>query len=188
MSENSPAYTIGCIVGSVSQPSLNRRLAGALTRLAPRAGLEFRDIPIGHLAFYGNQMDDAYPQVGWDLKNAVADVDGLVFVTPEYNRSIPAVLKNAIDWLSRPKGKSSFSNKPTGVIGTSKGVVSTAVAQADLKSILASQGAPLVGSPEAYIRYTEGLVDDDGRVTDESTEKFLIEFLLALHDLVRRWV
>lgn len=187
MPDNSPAYTIGCLVGSVSQPSLNRRLAGALARLAPRAGLEFRDIPIEHLAYYGTQMDDAYPQAGVDLKQTVADVDGLLFVTPEYNRSIPAVLKNAIDWLSRPKGKSSFANKPTGVIGTTKGLISTAVAQAHLKSILASQGAPLVGQPEAYIRYTDGLIDDDGQVTNEETEKFLVTFLLALHDLVRRW-
>lgn len=181
------AYSIALIVGSVSEPSLNRTLANALVKLAPRAQLELRDVAIDQLPFFGTQYERDYPQVGRTFKRALDDADGMLIVTPEYNRSIPAVLKNAIDWASRPTGESSLANKPTGVIGASKGVISTAVAQAHLKSILASQGAPLVGKPEAYIRMTDGLISDDGTVNLQSTEEFLVSYLLALHDLVRRW-
>ncbi|MDX2377229.1 NAD(P)H-dependent oxidoreductase [Microbacterium sp. LRZ72] len=178
--------SVAMIVGSVSEPSLNARFGDALARLAPRAGLTITTVPIDGLPFFGAHLQKAedYPDVGRELKDAVDGADGLLVVTPEYNRSIPGVLKNAVDWLSRPVGESSFPGKPTAVIGTSKGVISTAVAQAHLKSILASQGANLVGSPEAYIRYSEGLVDDEGNVTDADTEGFLLTFLRAHRALI----
>lgn len=182
-------YTIGLIVGSVSQPSLNRRLATALVALAPRVDLVLQDIEIAQLPFFGTHLDgDGFPPEGQAFKAAVDATDGLLFVTPEYNRSIPGVLKNAVDWATRPAGHSSLRDTPVAVIGTSRGAISTAVAQAQLKSILSSQGAAVLGWPEAYIRYSGELVTDDGQVTNEGTEEFLVTFLRAFHDLVARSV
>jgi chromate reductase len=175
-------------VGSVSQPSLNRRLANALVGLSSDAGLRLVDVEIGQLPFFGAQFESEadYPEVGRALKREVDPTDGLLIVTPEYNRSIPAVLKNAIDWLSRPDGASSFPGRPVAVTGTSEGAVSTAVAQSHLKAILISQGAQVLGEPEAYVQYESGLIADDGTVTDASTREFLLEFLLSFHELIDR--
>jgi chromate reductase len=180
-------YSVGLIVGSASENSLNRRYAEALRRIAPDAGLELVDIPIAHLPFYGTQYDSDYPEVGVELKRAIDDADGLLIVTPEYNRSIPGVLKNAIDWATRPGGKSSLAGVPTAVTGASKGAVSTAVAQAHLKSILSALGVPLVGVPEAYIRVDDEFFADDGSFAREGTRDFLTGYLRALHDLIGRW-
>lgn len=180
-------YTVGLIVGSVSEPSLNRRFAEALVRLAPGTGLVIREIPIAELPFYGAQYDKDFPAVGRAFKDAVDSADGLIIVTPEYNRSIPGVLKNALDWASRPSGQSSLTGKPTGVTGASKGAISTALAQSHLKSILAAQGAPLVGAPEVYIRITDDFFTDDGEIAAEGTRDFLTGFLQRLHELIRRW-
>ena len=180
-------YTVGLIVGSVSEPSLNRRFAEALVRLAPGTGLVIREIPIAELPFYGAQYDKDFPAVGRAFKDAVDSADGLLIVTPEYNRSIPGVLKNALDWASRPSGQSSLTGKPTGVTGASKGAISTALAQSHLKSILAAQGAPLVGAPEVYIRITDDFFTDDGEIAAEGTRDFLTGFLQRLHELIRRW-
>ena len=180
-------YTVGLIVGSVSEPSLNRRFAEALVRLAPGTGLVIREIPISELPFYGAQYDKDFPAVGRAFKDAVDSADGLLIVTPEYNRSIPGALKNALDWASRPSGQSSLTGKPTGVTGASKGAISTALAQSHLKSILAAQGAPLVGAPEVYIRITDDFFTDDGAIAAEGTRDFLTGFLQRLHELIRRW-
>lgn len=180
-------YTVGLIVGSVSEPSLNRRFAEALVRLAPGTGLVIREIPIAELPFYGAQYDKDFPAVGRAFKDAVDSADGLLIVTPEYNRSIPGALKNALDWASRPSGQSSLTGKPTGVTGASKGAISTALAQSHLKSILAAQGAPLVGAPEVYIRITDDFFTDDGAIAAEGTRDFLTAFLQRLHELIRRW-
>ncbi len=180
-------YTVGLIVGSVSEPSLNRRFAEALVRLAPGTGLVIREIPIAELPFYGAQYDKDFPAVGRAFKDAVDSADGLLIVTPEYNRSIPGALKNALDWASRPSGQSSLTGKPTGVTGASKGAISTALAQSHLKSILAAQGAPLVGAPEVYIRITDDFFTDDGAIAAEGTRDFLTGFLQRLHELIRRW-
>lgn len=186
MTDSHNTRTVALIVGSVSQPSLNRRLADALEVLAPDAGLELVDVPIDELPFFGAHMEKSedYPEVGRRFKRAIDDADGLLLVTPEYNRSITGVLKNAIDWASRPQGVNSFAGRPTAVIGTSPGDISTAVAQNHLKAILTSQGALVLGDPEAYISYEEGLIDDDGRVTDASTRDFLVEFLTAFRALI----
>ena len=106
-------------------------------------------------------------------------VDALMFVTPEYNRSIPGALKNAIDWGSRPWGKNSFAHKPSAVIGTSPGAISTAVAQQHLRSILSFVNSPELAQPEAYIQYRDGLITDDGEVTDPTTAEFLRTWLGA---------
>lgn len=180
-------YTVGVIVGSVSEPSLNRRFATALMRLGSAAELDFAEIPIDELPFYGTQYDADFPAAGLALKRAIESADGLLIVTPEYNRSIPGVLKNAIDWASRPSGHSSLVDKPTAVTGATKGAVSTAVAQNHLKAILTAQGVPLVGRPEAYIRIGDDFFDESGGIASARTREFLTGYLRSLHALITRW-
>jgi chromate reductase, NAD(P)H dehydrogenase (quinone) len=120
------------------------------------------------------------------LKDAIASVDAVLFVTPEYNRSIPGSLKNAIDWASRPWGKNSFARKPSGIIGTSTGKIGSAVAQQHLRSILAFCNSPLMNAIEAYIEFTPGLIADDGEVTVESTEEFLRNYMTEFQGFIER--
>lgn len=188
MHEKDDIRSVAVIVGSVSKPSLNRRLARGLEGLAVDAGLRFVDVEIDQLPFFGAEMQspDDYPEVGRAVKRAVDGADGLLIVTPEYNRSIPGVLKNAIDWLSRPEGESSFPGRPAAVIGASTGAISTAVAQNHLKAVLTSQGVQLLGEPEAYIRYEDGMVTDDGQIPDADTRAFLLDFLVSFRALIDR--
>ena len=179
------AFTVGYFVGSLARNSINRKLAIALTRLAPQ-GLTMREIPIGDLPLYSYDYDTDYPPAGRALKDAIAAVDAVLFVTPEYNRSIPGALKNAIDWASRPWGKNSFARKPSAIIGTSPGKIGTAVAQQHLRSILAFCNSPLMNAIEAYIQFTPGLITDDGEVTDESTEEFLRNYMTEFQGFIER--
>lgn len=178
-------YQIGYIVGSLSKDSINRLLARALIRLAPD-NLSFVEIPIGDLPLYNRDYDDDYPQAGTALKEAIASVDAVLFVTPEYNRGIPGALKNAIDWASRPWGANSLSRKPSAVIGASPGKIGTAVGQQSLRSALGFCDSPQMTAPEAYIQFTPGLITDDGVVTDESTDRFLRKFIEAYSLFVAR--
>lgn len=177
---------IGYIVGSISSTSLNRRLAKALANVAPE-GVELVEIPIKDLPFYSPDYDADFPQVARDFKQAIADVDGVVIVTPEYSRSIPGVLKNALDWAARPYGQGSFNGKPTAIIGTSGGPISTAAAQQHLRAILGHFNAPTLGQPEGYIQATPGLFTEDGEVTNEGTAGFLQGFLDAFMQLIARY-
>ena len=177
---------IGYIVGSISSTSLNRRLAKALANVAPE-GVELVEIPIKDLPFYSPDYDADFPQVARDFKQAIADVDGVVIVTPEYSRSIPGVLKNALDWAARPYGQGSFNGKPTAIIGTSGGPISTAAAQQHLRAILGHFNAPTLGQPEGYIQATPGLFTEDGEVTNEGTAGFLQGFLDAFTQLIARY-
>ena len=127
-----PEYQVGYFVGSLSSTSINRILSKALIRVAPQ-GLEFTEIPIGGLPLYSPDFDSDYPPEAVALKQAIASADAVLFVTPEYNRSIPGALKNAIDWASRPWGQNSFHHIPAGVIGASMGAIGTAVAQQSLR-------------------------------------------------------
>lgn len=169
-------YKVGYIVGSLAGASINRTLAKALIRLAPPE-LEFVEIQIKDLPLYSYDYDADYPAAGRALKDALASVDATLFVTPEYNRSIPGALKNAIDWASRPRGDNSFTGKPSAVIGASPGKLGTALAQQNLRSVLSYCNSPQMTAPEAYIQFTPGLVTDDGEVTDDSTARFLQKFL-----------
>ncbi|SCY53227.1 chromate reductase [Microbacterium sp. LKL04] len=178
--------TIGYIVGSISSTSINRRLAEALKRLAPE-GTTLVEIPIADLPFYSVDHDGNFPQAAEDFKQAIADVDGVIIVTPEYSRSIPGVLKNALDWASRPYGQNSFNGKPTAVIGTSGSGIATAAAQQHLKAILSHFNAPTLGQPEGYIQSTPGLFAENGEVTNDETAGFLIGYLEAFGDLVDRF-
>ena len=181
------ARTVGVIVGSASTDSLNRRFANALEKLAPSAGLKFVDISITQLPFFGTQHEENFPPEGLAYKAALNAVDGLLIVTPEYNRSIPGVLKNAIDWATRPVGESVFPDLPVAVTGASNGVISTAVAQNHLKAILTSQGAAVVGRPEAYLRVTDDTFAADGAFADEKAVQFMLGFLQALRAQIDRF-
>jgi chromate reductase, NAD(P)H dehydrogenase (quinone) len=178
-------HRIGYIVGSLSSESINRTLAEALIRLAPKH-LEFEEIPIGDLPLYNRDFDTDYPPEGQALKDAIAAVDALLFVTPEYNRGIPGCLKNAIDWASRPYGTNSFAHKPSAVIGASPGKIGTAVGQQSLRSALNFCDSPTMGAPEAYIQFTPGLITEVGEVTDKGTEQFLSDFMEAFGTFVTR--
>lgn len=164
-------YQIAVIVGSLRKDSFNRKLASAIVKLAP-AEFSFKQVDIGDLPLY-NQDEDAHPAESVKrLKAEIAAAQGLLFLTPEYNRSIPGVLKNAIDHASRPYGQSAWAGKPAGVIGVSVGAIGTALAQQHLRNVLAYLDVPTLGQPEAFIQAKEGLFDDAGDVGPGS-EAFL---------------
>lgn len=122
----SKTYKVGYLIGSLAKESINRKFANGLFKLAP-AQLEFHEISFKELPLYSYDYDAAYPEAGTAFKRAIEGSDAILIVTPEYNRSIPGALKNAIDWASRPWGTNSFANIPSGVIGTSPGAIGTAV-------------------------------------------------------------
>ena len=178
-------FTVGYFVGSLSRDSINRRLARTLVRLAPEQ-LRMTEIAYDALPLYNRDHDADYPAVARAFKDAIASVDAVLFVTPEYNRSIPGALKNAIDWGSRPWGQNAFTRKPSATIGTSPGKIGTAVGQQHLKSILAFCNSPLMNAVEAYIQFTDGLITDEGEVTEPSTEAFLRDYMGEFCDFIQR--
>lgn len=168
-------YQIAVIVGSLRKDSFNRKLANAIVKLAPPE-FSFKQLQIGDLPLY-NQDDDANqaPPVQ-RLKGEIKAAQGLLFVTAEYNRSMPGVLKNAIDHASRPYGQSAWAGKPAGVLGVSVGAVGTAIAQQHLRGVLAYLDVPTLGQPEAFIQAKEGLFDDAGNI-GEGSRAFLQEWM-----------
>jgi len=182
--------TVGCIVGSISSGSINRKLVHGLAAIEAERGerdgvaVEFVPIPIDDLPLYDYERDDDYPRAAIELKDSIRRSDALLIATPEYNRSIPGVLKNAIDWASRPYGDSAFTGKPVGIVGASVGAPGTAMAQQHLRNILAYLDAPTLGQPEVFIQYTPERFADDGTVIDESTREFLNGWLMTF----RRWI
>jgi len=138
------------------------------------------------LPLYSYDFDADFPPSARAFKDAIAAVDAVLFVTPEYNRSIPGALKNAIDWASRPYGKNSFTRKPSAVIGASPGAIGTAVAQQQLRSVLSFCNSPQMNAPEAYIQFKPGLITDEGKVTNEKTETFLRQYMSDLHAFIVR--
>jgi chromate reductase len=180
-----PGYKVGYLVGSLSSTSINRVLSRALIRLAPE-DLEFVEIAIDNLPLYSPDLDDHYPPEATALKEAIAHSDAVLFVTPEYNRSIPGALKNAIDWASRPWGQNSFHHIPAGVIGASIGPIGTAVAQQSLRSVLSFCNARQMTSPEAYIHYSPEVFADSGEVVSEETATYLRTYMTEFRDHVER--
>ncbi len=178
-------FKVGYIVGSLAKASINRKLALALVKLAP-AGMAMVELPIRDLSLYSYDYDNDYPPAAVAWKDAIAAVDAVLFVTPEYNRSIPGALKNAIDWGSRPYGSNSFARKASAVIGTSSGAIGTAVAQQHLRSILSFCNSPQMNSPEAYIQFKPGLVDDNHDVTVDATRDFLRKYMEDFHSFIER--
>ena len=163
---------VAVFVGSLRKDSINRRLALALAGLAPKH-LRFEHVELHDLPMYNQDDDNARPPQALRLKAHTESADALLFVTPEYNRSIPGMLKNAIDTASRPYGHNSFAHKPAGVIGTSPGASGTAMAQQHLRNVLACLDVPTLGQPEAFVQFRDGLIDADGHVSDDRTRAFL---------------
>lgn len=178
-------YNIGYIVGSLSSKSINRILAKALIKLAPDC-LEFTEIPIGDLPLYNRDLDDNYPEAATKFKKQIEASDGLLIVSPEYNRSIPGALKNALDWGSRPWGTNSFARKPAAVIGASTGAIGTALMQSSMRTVLGFMDAPQLNAPEAYISFKPEAYEEDGTVTDESTRKFLQHYVNEYTAFIQR--
>lgn len=178
-------HQIGYLIGSLSSTSINRTLSKALIALAPDE-LEFREIPIGDLPLYSPDFDGDYPPEALALKDAVTSSDGILFISPEYNRSIPGALKNAIDWASRPYGENAFARKPTGLIGASPGGIGTAVMQSAMRTVLSFLDAPQFTSPEAYIQFVPDAYGDAGEVHDESTREFLRHYMSEYCAFVQR--
>jgi chromate reductase len=157
------AYHIAVVVGSLRRESFNRQLAQAVISLAP-ADFTFEFIDIGSLPLYSQDYDADYPEVAKHLKQRVEAADGLLFVTPEYNRSMPGVLKNALDWGSRPWGTNSWRNKPGAVLGTSVGATGTALAQQHLRNVLAYLDVPTLGQPEMFIKHDPAAINEKGEI------------------------
>lgn len=169
-------YNVAVIVGSLRKESINKKLAKALMRIG-KGKLNFIPVEIADIPLYNQDMENEMPAPVARMKAAVAAADAVLFVTPEYNRSMPGVLKNVIDWGSRPYGQNVWAGKPAAVAGTSPGHVATAVCQSHLRSILTMLGMVLASQPEVYIVDRPGLIGDDGSVSDDGTEKFLLSFV-----------
>ena len=178
-------YQIAVVVGSLRRDSFNQKLANAIMKLAPPE-FSFKQSQIGDLPLY-NQDDDDHPaEPVKRLKAEIAEAQGLLFVTPEYNRSMPGVLKNALDHASRPYGQNAWAGKPGGVIGASIGSIGTAIAQQHLRNSLAYLDVPTLGQPEAFIHVKEGLFDEAGDIGNEDSRKFLQNWMDRYVDWVKR--
>jgi chromate reductase, NAD(P)H dehydrogenase (quinone) len=163
---------IGYVVGSLRKESFNRKLANALIKLGP-PDFTFKELRIGDLPLYNQDDDKAQAPEVQRLKSELRAVDAVIFVTPEYNRSIPGVLKNAIDHASRPYGQSAWAGKPAGLIGISPGVISTAVAQSHMRTVLGFLDMPTLAQPEAYLQVKDGFFDEAGNFANAETRKFV---------------
>ena len=180
-----PTPTIAVLVGSARKGSLNQALAQALAKLA-EGRLKFDFVPLTDLPMFNGDMENDPPAEVWAFKNRVEAADGLLFVTPEYNRSIPALMKNAIDWASRPWGKNSFKGKPGAVIGATPGMTGAIAAQLHLKQCVAGLEVIMMTAPEAYTQLHPGAIDADHSFTDERQRIFLEGYVNALEAWVER--
>ena len=180
------AHHIAVVVGSLRRESFNRQLAHAVISLAP-SDFTFEFIDIGSLPLYSQDYDADYPEAGKQLKQRIEAADGLLFVTPEYNRSMPGVLKNALDWGSRPWGTNSWANKPGAVIGTSLGATGTALAQQHLRNVLAYLDVATLGQPEVFIKHDAAVISEKGEILNEGSRKFLQTFMDRYVAWVRRF-
>ena len=176
---------IAVVVGSNRKDSINRKLAHGLIRLAgdklPCELLRIDDLPVF------NQDHDQDPvEAVVRMKREIAAARGVLFVTAEHNRSLPTVLKNALDWGSRPYGKNSWAGKPAGIVGASGGMIGTAAAQQHLRAVLGYLDMPTLGQPEVFIHFSDGLIDDEGTIANDGTAKFLQGFVDRFADWVGR--
>jgi chromate reductase, NAD(P)H dehydrogenase (quinone) len=175
-------YQVAVVVGSLRKESFNRKLANAIVKLAP-SEFSFKQVQIGDLPLYNQDSDLTPAESVKRLKNEILSAQALLFVTPEYNRSIPGVLKNAIDHASRPYGQNAWAGKPAGVIGASIGTVGTAMAQQHLRNVLAYLDVPTLGQPETFIHVKDGLFDEAGNIGADS-----LQFLQNWMDRYVAWV
>lgn len=168
---------VAVLVGSLRKASINKRLARAVERLAPKE-FAFEHIRIDNLPLYDQDFDTDYPAEAKRLKREIEAADALLFVTPEYNRGIPGVLKNALDVASRPWGTNSFAGKPGAVIGASIGATGSALAQQHLRNVLAYLDVATLAQPAVYVQFKDdGLVDAEGHIANDGTQKFLQGFV-----------
>ncbi len=175
-------FQIAVVVGSLRADSFNRQLATAIAKLGPTE-FSFKQVEIGDLPLYNQDNDATQADAVKKLKSDITSSQGVLFVTPEYNRSIPGILKNAIDHASRPYGQSAWAGKPAGVLGASVGAIGTSMAQQHLRNILAYLDMPTMGQPEAFIHAKEGLFDGAGNIGEDSKK-----FLQAWMDHYVAWV
>jgi len=176
-------YTIAVVAGSLRKASINKKLARALEKTGSDL-FTFTHVDISSLPLYNQDLDEDVPAPVRAMKKAVAAADAVLFVTPEYNRSIPGVLKNALDWGSRPYGENVWAAKPAAMAGSSGGAVGTAVAQSHLRSVLGFLGMRLTVQPELYFQDKPGLLEDDGTVADERTRQYLRAFLASFSEWI----
>jgi chromate reductase len=178
---------VAVLVGSLRKESINLRLAKAVERLAPQE-LSFEHVRIDDLPLYNQDFDADYPAVAKRLKQQIESANALLFVTPEYNRSVPGVLKNAIDIASRPWGTNSFAGKPGAVIGASIGACGSALAQQHLRNSLVFLDVPTLAQPEVFVHFKDDLIDAEGNIANEGTRQFLQAFVDRYVAWVKRFV
>ncbi|WP_298625896.1 NADPH-dependent FMN reductase [uncultured Legionella sp.] len=174
---------IAVVVGSLRKDSFNKKLILALNKLN-HPKLKFNILDLHDIPLYNQDLESNLPAPVVTFKKEISEADGILFATPEYNRSIPGMLKNIIDWGTRPYGNNSWTKKPAAVIGTSPGVIGTAAAQSHLRSILITVDTILLGQPEVYFVFKNDLIDEENNITNEETKKFLQNFLNAFSDWV----
>jgi chromate reductase, NAD(P)H dehydrogenase (quinone) len=179
-----PKPQIAVIVGSNRRDSINRKLAAALIKLGA-GSFDAHVVRIDDLPMYNQDNEGNLPAEVVRFKNELAQADGVLIVTPEHNRSIPTVLKNAVDWGARPYGKSSWPGKPAFITGTSPGAIGSALAQQHLRSVMTGLGMILLGG-EAYVTFKPNLIDEHGNIGDDGTKKFLQGFVDRFATLVER--
>ncbi|HEX6121386.1 MAG TPA: NAD(P)H-dependent oxidoreductase [Dongiaceae bacterium] len=176
---------VAVVNGSLRKDSINKKLAMAIARLA--AGkLELKLVDLSDVPLFNQDLEANYPAAAQRVKDEIVAADAVLFVTPEHNRSIPAALKNIIDWVARPYGTSKWPGKVGAIVGTSAGQVGTAIAQDHLRSILVAQGIAVMGRPEIYFIYKDGVFDADHNVTDPQAKKILEGFVEALAGWIAR--
>lgn len=185
MEEKKKPKEIAVLVGSLRKESFNRKMARTLTALAPES-LKLEILEIGGLPMYNQDLEEAPPTAWAEFRNRLKLYDGVLFVTPEYNRSVPAVLKNAIDVGSRPHGKNVWNGKPGAVVTVSPGALGGFGANHHLRQSLVSVNVPAMAQPEAYIGGAAKLFDNNGNLTNESTQEFLRKFMNAFAEWVAR--
>ena len=186
INEGTDAMTkIAVFVGSLQENSINKKLVQNLERLAPE-GVEFEYVDL-NLPLFNQDLEANFPAEAQKVKEQVEAADGVLFATPEYNRSIPGVLKNAIDWASRPWGANSFDGKPVGIVGATISPVGTAVAQSDLRHIAGYLNTKLMGQPELYLALAGNKFDEDGKI-EAGSEELLQNYITSFTQWVSREV
>lgn len=171
-------FKVAVIVGSLRKDSMNLKLGTAIAKLG-QDKFEAKFVQIADLPLFNQDLEANFPEAATRLKNDISAADAVLFVTPEYNRSMPGPLKNAIDWCSRPYGKNSFAGKPAAICGASPGTIGTACSQNSIRPILSYLDIALMGQPELYLHFTDGLIDSEGNITNDNTKKFLQKFVDA---------
>jgi chromate reductase len=178
------------LIGGISRNSLNKRFFAAVEKLAAGSDLDFTVFDIASLPFYSQDIENDPPVSVLALRKLAAASDGILIVTPEYNRSIPGVLKNVLDWGSRPSQQNIWAHKPTAIIGAAIGAIGTFGAQQHLRNICSHLDMPVMNQPAVYLNATTSMTDDDGKPTADgnhladSTAKFLTSFLSAFENWI----